>query len=278
MKRLSLPFTFRLPCLAYFLFLFSGTPSVQGLPLIKKVPYQPFVAATQRLLEALDFCGAPLEAEDVAAIQRAIRRDPSEQTCDALQNILDRYCIVGVNINAESRVKVAEGPARKLTLKEGRSVRITCDFAALLAKEPTEETERIRKRRLDAKPYWHIERARIGNSRKVPVELIVNGAVVANKAIEADGVIRSLAFDIPIDRSSWVAIRVLASVHTNPIFVEVDGKSIRADLKSAEWCREAVDVCWNAKHGKIRDADQDAAKKAYQHARDVYDRIIAESK
>ena len=55
MKRLSLPFTFRLPCLAYFLFLFSGTPSVQGLPLIKEVPYQPLVAATQRLMEALEF-------------------------------------------------------------------------------------------------------------------------------------------------------------------------------------------------------------------------------
>ena len=29
------------------------------------------------------------------------------------------------------------------------------------------------------KPYWHIERARLGNTRTVPLEILVNGYPVA---------------------------------------------------------------------------------------------------
>ena len=51
----------------------------------------------------------------------------------------------------------------------------------------------------------------------------------------------------------------------------------RASRKSAEWCRDAVGVCWNAKKGKIRPADQSAAKEAYDKARAIYERILTES-
>jgi len=92
---------------------------VQGLALIKDVPTQPFVAATERLVEALAFCGAPLAAEDAQAIQRAIRQGSDHKTAETLQTILDRYCIAAVNINAESRVKVAEGVAPKELMQQG---------------------------------------------------------------------------------------------------------------------------------------------------------------
>src|SRR5690606_33527934 len=97
-----------------------------------------------------------------------------------------------------------------------------------LEPEPTEETRRIKNARLDQKPYWHIERCRIGDSRKVPVELIVNGHPVAKKEIVADGSMQSLEFDVDLKHSSWLAVRILPSVHTNPIFVEVAGEPIRA--------------------------------------------------
>ena len=42
-------------------------------------------------------------------------------------------------------------------------------------------------RPLDEKPYWDLERARIGDTRKVPVEVIVNGQPVAKTEITADG-------------------------------------------------------------------------------------------
>ena len=39
--------------------------------------------------------------------------------------------------------------------------------------------------------------------------------------------------------SSWVALRVLRSSHTNPFFVLVGDKPIRASRRSAEWCLRA---------------------------------------
>ena len=68
-------------------------------------------------------------------------------------------------------------------------------------------------------PMWHIEKARVGKSRNIPIELIVNGEPVARKEIEANGNFHDLRFDYAIQESSWVAIRVLPSSHTNPIFV-----------------------------------------------------------
>ena len=165
----------------------------------------------------------------------------------------------------------------QLDLDEPGTVTVRVDAAALLAETPTEETERIRNRRLDAKPYWHIERCRIDDSRKVPLELIVNGEVAATRELLANGAISELEFEVDIDQSSWIAVRILPSAHTNPIFVHVGGKPIRANRRSAEWCREAVDVCWNSKQGRFRETEKQAAKDAYDHARAFYDRIIAES-
>ena len=48
--------------------------------------------------------------------------------------------------------------------------------------------------------------------------------------------IQGVSFDVPIEKSSWVALRVYPSSHTNPVFVSVGGKPIRASRKSAEWC------------------------------------------
>jgi hypothetical protein len=59
--------------------------------------------------------------------------------------------------------------------------------------------------------------------------------------------------------------------------VEVDEKPIRASKKSAQWCLDAVDVCWNAKLPRLRDAERDAAAAAYEVARKAYRQILAES-
>ena len=171
----------------------------------------------------------------------------------------------------------AQGKISQLNLDKPGRVKVSFDVVGLLAPHPTAETESIRKRRLDQKPYWHIERARIGNSRRVPVEIIVNGYPVAKKEIVADGSTQSVSFDVDINHSSWIAARILPSVHTNPVFVEVAGKPIRASRRSARWCRRAVDVCWNRKKGRIRDAEKPEAQAAYDKARRIYDRILTES-
>ena len=65
---------------------------------------------------------------------------------------------------------------------------------------------------------------------------------------EADSTlaIEDLTFDYKPEFSSWVALRIFPACHTNPVFVEVDGKPIRASKKSAQWCVDAVETCWKA--------------------------------
>lgn len=170
------------------------------------------------------------------------------------------------------------GKISQLDLNKPGMVKARFDVAARLEPQPTDWTEEIRNSRLDAKPYWHIERSRIGNSRKVPVEVIVNGISVAETEVVADGSVTHLEFDLDIQESSWVAVRILPSAHTNPIFVEVGGQPIRASKRSAEWCIEAVDTCWESKRDQIEERDIEAARIAYDQAKEIYRSILAESK
>jgi hypothetical protein len=169
---------------------------------------------------------------------------------------------------------VQMGDGKDITLNSAGAVKITAKVAAYLNPQPDES---IRKLRYDQKPYWDVERARIGNSRKVPVEVVVNGRSVKQQEIEADGQLRDIAFTVPVERSSWIALRVLPSSHTNPIWVTVAGQPVRASKKSAQWLREAVDVCYRSKIGRVRLEEQGELGRAYDHARTTYDRLIKES-
>ena len=80
-----------------------------------------------------------------------------------------------------------------------------------------------------------------------------------------------------LERSSWVALRVYPSSHTNPVFVTVGDRPIRASKASARWCLEAVDRCWGQKVGTIGPDEVDAAKAAYEAASAAYRVILEES-
>ena len=162
----------------------------------------------------------------------------------------------------------------ELKLDKPEAVRVTANVAARLDEQPNET---IRARRYDQQPYWDVERTRIGNTREVPVEVIVNGQPVVKKNILADGSLQELAFEVPIERSSWVALRILPAAHTNPIFVLVGGKPVRVSQKSAEWLLKAVDQCWSQKVPMIAAKERAEAAAAYEHARQIYRRILAES-
>lgn len=153
------------------------------------------------------------------------------------------------------------------------TVKITMKAAAYL---PTIPDEKIRKLPYDEKPYWDIERARIGDSREAPVEIIVNGKIVARQNLLADGNVHDLSFEAPVTRSSWVAARILPAAHTNPVFVLIGDKPVRASRRSAEWCLNAVNQCWTQKAPRMSTSDRADAQKAYDHARDVYRRLAAE--
>jgi hypothetical protein len=171
-----------------------------------------------------------------------------------------------------SEVKLPALAAGETTL-----VKVKANVAALLETKPTPETERIRKTPLHQKPYWDIERARIADTRKVPVEVVVNGFPVAKKEIVADGTEQEVEFSLPIQQSSWVALRIFPSSHTNPVFVLVGDKPIRASKRSADWCLRAIDNCWKEKSKLIRENERAAAKEAYDVARRQYEKIREES-
>jgi hypothetical protein len=113
----------------------------------------------------------------------------------------------------------------EVTLSGRQTVSVRLRVAAFLDPVPRDD---IRNMSPDEKPYWDIERARVGTSRDVPVELVVNGNVVASRNVPADGQVREVTFDVTLDRSSWIAARILRSSHTNPVFALVDGKPVRA--------------------------------------------------
>ena len=161
----------------------------------------------------------------------------------------------------------------ELRLERPGTVRTTARVACLLAEKP----EGTSPPDPEKHPYWTPEHARVPGSREVTVELVLNGHAVANQRIVADGAVRDVAFELRVERSGWIALRILGSAHTNPIFVIVGGRPIRASRKSAEWCLQAVDQCWSQKSGRTRELELDAARRAYEHARARYRQIVAES-
>lgn len=172
------------------------------------------------------------------------------------------------------RVNGVEMGTSDVKLGAPAALHVTANVAALLEETPDEH---IRKLPYDEKPYWDVERARIGNTRKVPLELVVNGEPVAKQEVEADGVQRPVKFDYKIEHSSWVALRILPSSHTNPIFVMVGDKPIRASRQSAEWCLKAVDQCWTQKSPHIRLEERGEAERTYESARSAYRERLRET-
>jgi hypothetical protein len=160
----------------------------------------------------------------------------------------------------------------ELRLERSGMLRATVQAASLLSETASGPPTPSR-----VQSQWSPEYARVGASRDVAVEVIVNGHPAATERLTADGSMRDLAFDIPMQRSSWIALRILGSAHTNPIFVLIGERPIRASRKSAEWCLKAVDQCWSQKSPRIMSSERPAAQRAYDHARQQYRRILSES-
>jgi len=114
----------------------------------------------------------------------------------------------------------------------------------------------------------------IGSARLDCAARIVPGSSAANITAASwqldDGSLQDLTFDVPIEQSSWVALRIYPSSHTNPVFIKVGGKPIRASKKSAQWCADSVDQCWKKKSPHIREEELTDAKQAFDQAKAIY--------
>lgn len=168
----------------------------------------------------------------------------------------------------------------EVNLVDARNVTISAKVAAYLEESinPNTQPLDIKENVWLQKPFWNVERGRIGKTRTVQLELIVNGEVVATKDVLADGSIQTVNFQTKINESSWVAMRIMPSSHTNPIFLLINKQPIRASSKSAEWCLKAVDQCWSQKSTKISLQEKAGAKATYDLAKEIYSQILKESK
>src|SRR5215831_4530347 len=96
----------------------TGLPA-QDLPRVDKVELQPLAAQVGRVLEALDYLGAPVGAADKDKLRNSANEsDPAKAVAD-IQQTLDQYCLFDVSINPESRVKVDRGPAKPELVEQG---------------------------------------------------------------------------------------------------------------------------------------------------------------
>ncbi len=108
------------------------------------------------------------------------------------------------------------------------------------------------------------------------IEIVVNGQPVASRKVPADGQIHALEFDVPIGKSSWVALRQFPQLHTNPVNVIVAEQPIRATKQSAQWCLDVIDLLWKNRERRISRDERDAARAAYDRAMARYRQILAE--
>jgi hypothetical protein len=99
---------------------------------------------------------------------------------------------------------------------------------------------------------------------------------VEKQEIVADGKLRPVSFGIDRADSSWIALRILPSVHSAPLYVSVAARPLRASKRSAQWCLDCLEVIWKEHGHRIRESERAAAVAAWDHARATYRRILAE--
>ena len=166
----------------------------------------------------------------------------------------------------------------EIRLKEPGKVEVKARVAALLEPKPTDATEAIRKTPLNAEallgPGTGADRRHAQGAGRGGRQRRRRGPA---RRSTADGTEQEVTFSVPIKESSWVCLRIFPSSHTNPVFVLVDDKPIRASKRSAEWCLKAVDKCWEQKKKNIRPKERADAEAAYDKARAAYRKIAAES-
>jgi len=175
-----------------------------------------------------------------------------------------------IDMRVSSGQQRTEPGGSDIVLAATASLKIEALVSARIEPQSTPATDALRALGPLDKPYWHLERARLGATRQVMVELIVNGLAVESRPVEADGAKRPIVFDYVPPKSCWIALRIAHGAHTNPVWVTVADRAVRV-ARSIEWCRKAVDQCWSQKKVRIRVAELAAEAARYDNARATYE-------
>ena len=71
------------------------------------------------MVEALEYLGNPLAQSAKEKLQAATQNPNKEAAIAEIQKVLDPLCLIGIQINPESRVKVSPGPASPELVRQG---------------------------------------------------------------------------------------------------------------------------------------------------------------
>jgi hypothetical protein len=106
---------FRCVLVLFGLVVLALPAQAEPLPVVADVTWSDFRNHCQSLLDALEKFEAVLPADTVKAVRALLANkapDDPREVAGAVQKLLDAHCLIGVNINPESRVKAARGPRR----------------------------------------------------------------------------------------------------------------------------------------------------------------------
>jgi hypothetical protein len=126
-------------------------------------------------------------------------------------------------------------------------------------------------------PLGTAQGGKMPTDKKRKVELVVNGQMVAAQDVPADDREHELTFKVKIDRSSWIALRHMPQLHTNPVEVIVNGQPIRASRKSAQWCIGVIDQLWKVRASAIAETERAEAERVFEWAKERYRKIAEDS-
>src|SRR5438128_10411583 len=87
----------------------SAVGAAPAAPMVKGVEWQPLAAQVERLFEALDYLGSPVSSEIKETFQNLQQGKGDEAAVVQVQKLLDPLCLLLVEINPESSVKVNRG-------------------------------------------------------------------------------------------------------------------------------------------------------------------------
>ena len=96
-----------LPLLA--LFFVAAPAGAQTLDVVDDADWPVLRAHCRALLKDVDSIGAALPAATAEALEPLLKQekpDDPASACRSVQKLLDGHCLLGVNVNPESRVKI----------------------------------------------------------------------------------------------------------------------------------------------------------------------------
>jgi hypothetical protein len=100
----------------------SKTPvTAAEFEIMTAVEKQPLAAATERLLEALHYIGAPLADADVTKLKAAIQLTNDGESVEAIQGVLDPLCLAQVG-DRRRQAGARQQAERRMVHQSGRAM------------------------------------------------------------------------------------------------------------------------------------------------------------